>query len=218
MPGGRFLMGSSGMLKIAAANETEFWGPVGDWYALRTIPDYKADSRAHGRSPSVVESAAFVLRAQTEADLEAARWELLAWEDPRERSKFKPFWIDEKMLIAVVVEPGGPVGMMARAIGMSVSGLRLLDAALVLKVKRGRRAEQIRVLEGDSFDMERTALQLRYPLSLAHRVTLQGVRLHVAPSGPAVLTAPHHRGKSMTPLPSTPQSSLFVPSRTLASS
>ena len=41
--------------------------------------------------------------------------------------------------------------------------LRLLDVVLVLKVKRGRRMEQIRVLERDSFDMERTALELQFP-------------------------------------------------------
>ena len=47
--------------------------------------------------------------------------------------------------------------------GTSVSGLRLLDGALVLELHRGRRVEQIRVLEGASFDMERTALELRCP-------------------------------------------------------
>ena len=141
----------------------EVQGPVGDWHALRSNPDYKAEWRAHGGASSVVESAGFALRAQTEADLEAARWGLLAWEDPRERSRFKPFWIDEKMLMAAVVEPGDPVGMLARATGMSVSGLRLLDGVLVLKVKKWRRVEQIRVLEGESFGLERTALELQFP-------------------------------------------------------
>jgi hypothetical protein len=136
----------------------EIRGPVGDWHALRSNLDYKADGRAQGGAPSVVGSAGFALRAQTEADLEAARWGLLAWEDPGERSGFKPFWIDEKMLIAVVLEPGDPVGMSARATGMGVSGLRLPDGALVLKVKGGRRVEQIRILEGDSFDLERPAV------------------------------------------------------------
>ena len=55
------------------------------------------------------------------------------------------------------------MGMIARATGMAVSGLRLLDGALVVKVKRERRVEQIRVQEGDSFDMERTALELHDP-------------------------------------------------------
>ena len=145
------------------AKAAEIRGPAGDWHALRSDPGYRADWRAHGGESAVVESAGLALRTQTEADLEAARWGLLAWEDPRGRSKFRPFWIDEKMLEAAVVEPGDPVGMMARATGMSVSGLRLLDGALVLKVHRGRRVEQIRVLEGDAFDMERTALELRYP-------------------------------------------------------
>ncbi len=150
------------MLAFVTEKDVEIRGPVGDWHALRCNPDYRADWRAHGGAPPVVESAGFALRAQTEADREAARWGLLAWEDPRERSGFKPFWIDEKMLMAVVVEPGDPVGMMARETGMAVSGLRLLDGALVLKVKRWRRVEQIRVQEGDSFDMERSALQLQF--------------------------------------------------------
>ena len=145
------------------AKAAEIRGPAGDWHGLRSNTEYKADWRAQGGAPSVVESAGFALRVQTEADLEAARWGLLAWEDPRERSKFRPFWIDERMLEAVVVAPGYPAGMMARATGMSVSGLRLLDGALVLKVHRGRRVEQVRVLKGNAFDMERTALQLQYP-------------------------------------------------------
>ena len=154
-------MGSSGMPESATAADMEIRGPLGDWHALRSNPDYKADWRANGGAPAVVESAGLALRVQTEADLEAARWGLLAWEDPRERSKFKPFWIDEKMLMAAVVEPGDPVGILARATGMNVSGLRLLDGALVLKVKRGRRVEQIRVLEGEPFDLECTALELQ---------------------------------------------------------
>ena len=73
------------------AKAAEIRGPAGDWHALRSNPDYKTDWRAHGGTPSVVESAGFALRTQTEADLKAARWGLLAWEDPRERSKFRPF-------------------------------------------------------------------------------------------------------------------------------
>ena len=159
-------MGSSGMPEPVTAKETERRAPAGDWHALRSDPDYKADWRASGGAAPVVESAGFALRVQARADLDAARWGLLAWEDPRERSGFRPFWIDGKMLEAEVAEPGGsidPVGMMARATGMNVSGLRLLDGALILKVKRGRRMEQIRVPKGESFDLERSGLQLRLP-------------------------------------------------------
>ncbi|MDD9991551.1 MAG: hypothetical protein OXP75_07110 [Rhodospirillales bacterium] len=78
----------------------------------------------------------------------------LAWEDPREKSRYKPFWIGEEMLEAVVVEPGQAGGEMARAAGMSISGLRLLDGALILKVNRWRRVEQIRVRGEDLFYLE----------------------------------------------------------------
>jgi len=93
----------------------------------------------------------------------------------RERNRFKPFWIDEKMIEAAVVEPGDPVGMLVLATGMSVSGLRLLDGALVLKVKKWRRVEQIRILEGESFDLDRTALELQarfdeYPSAVLPRL------------------------------------------------
>ena len=149
------------MVRFATAKDMHIRGPVGDWHALRSNPDYRADWRARGGAPSVVELAGFPLRAQTEADPEAARWGLLAWE-PRERSRFKPSWIDEGMLTAEVEERGDPVGAIARAPGMSVTGLRLLDGALVLKVKWWRRVEQIRIPEGDSFDLERTVLALWY--------------------------------------------------------
>lgn len=172
------LEGWSGMPELETAKDAEYRGPVGDWHALRSNPDYKANWQANAGPPSGVASAGSALRAQTEGDLEAVRWGLLAWEDPRERSKFKPFWMDGKMLEAEVVEPGesvDPVGMMVSATGMSVSGLLLLGGALALKVKRGRRMEQIRVLEGERFDLERSGLQLQfafdgYPSSVLPRL------------------------------------------------
>ena len=142
-------------------------GSASDWYALRANPDYKADWRTHGGAAEVVETAGFALCTQTEADLEAARWGLLAWEDSRERSKFSPFWIDDKMLQGVVVEAtksGPTVTTLMRATGMHASGLRLLDGALVLKWKRWRRVEQVRLAEGDSFDPERTGTEFQYDL------------------------------------------------------
>ena len=153
---------------MAKAAETR--GPVGDWHALRADPGYRADWRASGVAASVVEPCGFVLRIQNESDLDAARWGLLAWEDPRERSGFKPFWIDGGMLEGELVEPAGsalPAMAVARATGIDASGLRLLDGALVLKVRRWRRVEQVRVSEGGSFDMERSALQLRCPFQVS---------------------------------------------------
>ena len=77
---------------------------------------------------------------------------MLAWEDPRERSKFSLFWINDKMLEGMVVEATEsppPVTTLMGATGMLALGLRLLDGALVLKWKQWRRVEQFRFAEGD---------------------------------------------------------------------
>ena len=74
------------------------------------------------------------------------------------------------MLEGELVEPAGselPAMAVAHATGIDVSGLRLLDSALVLKFRRWRRVEQVRVSEDGSFDMERSALQLRCPFQLS---------------------------------------------------
>ena len=52
------------------------------WQSLRSNPDYRVEWRAHGGAALPPAPAPFLLRAQSEADLMAARWGLLAWEDP----------------------------------------------------------------------------------------------------------------------------------------
>ena len=42
-------------------------------------------------------------------------------------------------------------------------GLRLLDGTLVLKARRGRRVEQLRIIDGNAFDFDQTGLKLSYP-------------------------------------------------------
>ena len=60
---------------------------------MRADPDYLANWRVHAGAPGQ-----FPPRAQSEADLKAARWGLLAWEDPRLGNRALPFWTDEGML------------------------------------------------------------------------------------------------------------------------
>ena len=80
------------------------------WRELRSNPDYVADWRAHAGEPAPLEPAPFPLRAQTVADLAAARWGLLAWEDPGVGSRASPFWADVPMVEAVVAKPEGSGG------------------------------------------------------------------------------------------------------------
>ena len=60
---------------------------------LMENPDYVVDWRANaGRA--VMEPPPYVFRGQTEADLTAARWNLMAWVDPRYPQWAVPFWLD----------------------------------------------------------------------------------------------------------------------------
>ena len=87
------------------------------WRSLWTDPDYVADWHAHG-GPAVHEAAPYPFRRQTEADLKAAWWKLLVREDPRHPSRH------------VVRRPGA-----------TLTGLRLRDGTLIVKVSRGRRTK-----------------------------------------------------------------------------
>ena len=141
-----------------------------DGDSLRSNPDCRADWREHGAAASFMESLGFPLRTQSEADLKAARWGLLAWEDPRTRNRFSPFWVDDKIVRAVVVKPeesAPAVAVMARETGTSFTGLRLRDGSLVLKAKLGRLMEQLRIIDGDSFDFDRTGLEVGHPFGVS---------------------------------------------------
>ena len=72
------------------------------WRSLRTDPDYVADWRANA-GPPAHEAPPFPFRRQTEADLKAARWNLLAWEDPGCPVRASPFWADAPAVEARVV-------------------------------------------------------------------------------------------------------------------
>ena len=134
------------------------------WRRLMENPDYVADWRAHA-GPTVREPPPHVFRRQTEADLTAARWHLLAWEDPRQPQWATPFWADVPMVEARAAGPGPAggdawPGLLHRA-GARWSGLRLLDGALVLRVSRGRETGQVRVLDGAAFDPTASGLEVR---------------------------------------------------------
>ena len=134
------------------------------WRRLMENPDYFADWRAHA-GPTVREAAPHVFRTQTEADLKAARWNLLAWEDPRHPQWAGLFWADAPMVEARVAEPG-PSGRhswprLLRRARVRYSGLRLLDGTLVLKVSRGRETGQIGVIDGAAFDPALSGLEVR---------------------------------------------------------
>ena len=97
----------------------------------------------------------FPLRRQTVADLTAARWNLHAWEEPRLTGPASPFWADVAMRRGRVLDTGdGGEEALFRVVLRSratFTGLRRRDGGLIIRVERGRRADQFRVSDGDAF-------------------------------------------------------------------
>ena len=137
--------------------------PERAWRQLMEDPDYRADWRTHA-GPTVREAPPYVFRRQTEVDLEAARWNLLAWENPHHPRRAEFFRAGVPMVEARAAE-AGPQGRhswrrLLRRAGARYSGLRLLDGTLVLKVSRGRETGQIRVIDGAAFDPALSGLEV----------------------------------------------------------
>ena len=136
------------------------------WRLLRTNPDYVTDWRANA-GPVVQEPPPFPLIEQTVEDLDAARWNLLAWEPPWMKLHDVPFWADVPMLEGRPLDVGEATKKTLRRVvvgsGATFMGLRLRDGGLVIKVTRGREAAQIRLRNGKAFSPWRSALEIAVP-------------------------------------------------------
>ena len=142
------------MPPVIAAPTAE--GAVSAWCFLKRDPRYIVEwwKAAVGRPCPAGEP--FPIREQTEVDLDAAAWGLLAWEDPlTDDGAASPFWTGAPMTEGMPGRAGTPsFASLVREEGGRLEGLRLLDGALILKVERGRAAGQVRIEDGDAFDPE----------------------------------------------------------------
>ena len=123
------------------------------WQILRRLPAYRYAWRRRRPQPGLPERAPFPVRLQTAVDLAAARFGLLAWEDPfAEWGPASPFWAVVPMMPAVAGPRATPLIGAATAPGLSFAGLRLTDGSLVLKLERGGGAVQFRLEAGGGFE------------------------------------------------------------------
>ena len=123
------------------------------WQILRRLPAYRYAWRRRRPQPGLPERAPFPVRLQTASDLAAARFGLLAWEDPfAELGPISPFWAVVPMMPAAAGSRATPLEGNATAPGLSVAGLRLTDGSLVLKLERGGAAAQFRLAPGAGFE------------------------------------------------------------------
>ena len=143
------------------------------WMVLRQVDDYREawDEHAAGGASVATEPGPFRIRIQTEADLEAERFEMLAWENPwKADGPASAFWRQDGMPEGAL-EPGAePLAGMIGDRG-SVEGLRLLGGDLVLKIEYGGAAVQIRLGNVERFPEDggisiKHGFGLRIPLSV----------------------------------------------------
>ncbi|MCY3672416.1 MAG: hypothetical protein OXH14_15265 [Alphaproteobacteria bacterium] len=138
-------------------------GPATTWSAdawafLQRNPDYRVARAAASLAPRY-EEAPFPIRIGSARDRAAAEpWRLLAWEDPD--GPVSPFW-DIPMLSCVLVAGEPPLVELAGAAGSSLSGLRIGEGVLVLKIERGDAAVQL-CLTGAGRFPERGGIELRH--------------------------------------------------------
>ena len=129
-------------------------GAVSAWRILKQHPCYREAWLAVADRTSGPAGEPIPIRRQTEADLEAASWGLLAWEDPfADGGPASPFWADAPM---VEGKQGrretSSFASLVRRQGGGVSGLLLRDGAMILKVERNDVAGQVRIEDGAVFD------------------------------------------------------------------
>ncbi len=122
------------------------------WRMLRLVGEYREAWAQHAAGPSPApEPGPFRIRVQKEADLEAARFELLAWEDPHDASgPGAPFWRQDGMP-AGFLDPEAPPLAVAAGAGSRLEGLRLLGGDLVVRIERRGAAVQVRVRDAAPF-------------------------------------------------------------------
>ena len=121
------------------------------WQILRRLPAYRAAWRRRRPQPGLPEPGPFPVRLQTAVDLDAARFGILAWEDPfSEEGPASPFWSGAPMIAAAVGPQATPLAG-AAAPGLEAAGLRLADGSLVLKLERGAAAAQLLIAPGGAF-------------------------------------------------------------------
>ena len=131
-------------------------GAVSAWRILRLHPDYRKAWRAVAAGTSRAHPGSIPIRRQTEADLAAAAWGLLAWEDPlADGGPASPFWANAPMAEGMQGRKGTPsFASLAEERGAALSGLLLEDGALILKVERDGAAGQVRIEDGAAFDLD----------------------------------------------------------------
>ena len=130
------------------ARQVRGWDAVRAWRFIRASKAYRTAWDRHRPTPGLPERAPFPVRLRTAADMGALRFGMLAWEDPWAALPLAPFWASAGVLDGRVARCATPLVRLAAEGGATLSGLRLGDGALMLRIEGPGRAVQIRFPAG----------------------------------------------------------------------
>ena len=143
------------------ARHVRGWDPVRAWRFIRASKAYRDAWDRQRPLPGLPERAPFPVRMRTDADAGAMRWGMLAWEDPHDANgPLAPFWARAGVVAGEVSRDAPPLARIAAEGGASLSGLRLGDGALMLRIERDGRSVQVRV-DGGGFPEDAGLLLMR---------------------------------------------------------
>ena len=148
------------------ARQVRGWDALRAWRFIRASRAYR-DAWAKRRHLSgLPERAPFPVRLQTAADLAAAAWGMAAFEDPYAERPLAPFWTQAGVIDGRVAPDAPPLARLAAEGGATLTGLRLGDGALMLRIEREGRSVQVRLPRGAAFPEDGGLLLVREVASI----------------------------------------------------
>ena len=158
----RFGTGLSGTSAERPVRRMNGWDAIRAWRFIRASKGYRKAWRRRVPTPGLPEAAPFPVRLQTAADLAALEWGMGAWENPYEEDgPLTPFWARIAMPDGMVTQDARPLAALAAEGGASLSGLRLGDGSLLLRIERNGAAAQLRISGGAAFPSDGGLLLVR---------------------------------------------------------
>ena len=143
------------------ARQVRGWDALRAWRFIRASKAYRDAWAKRLPMPGLPERAPFPVRLQTAADLAAAAWGMAAFEDPYAERPLAPFWMQAGVIDGRVAKGAPPLARLAAEGGATLSGLRLGDGALMLRIEREGRSVQVRLPRGAVFPEDGGLLLVR---------------------------------------------------------
>ncbi len=133
------------------ARRVSGWDALRAWRFIRASKAYRDAWKRRLPPPGLPERAPFPVRLQTSVDLAAMAWGMAAWEDPYAELPLAPFWARAGVMEGRVTFDMPPLVRLAAEGGVALTGLRLADGTLLLRIERPGVSVLVRLPAGTEF-------------------------------------------------------------------